>query len=118
MSAYGTGQDETRSVAVGDVNGDGIPDVIAGNIGQLNAVYFGNAERTFSSSATFGEPQSRTYAVAVADLDRDGDLDVVAANVGARNVAFFNQGQGARFVAQPFGQPNAGQLWPVRRVVA
>lgn len=91
VSGYGTGSDETRGVAVGDVDGDGRLDIVAANIGEANAVYFGDGLGGFGRSLTFGAGDDQSYAVRLADLDLDGDLDIVVANVGARNAVYFNR---------------------------
>lgn len=78
----------TTSVAVGDVNGDGLPDVVAvdydvnGNNGQAT-VFIQNSARpgTFLAAVTFpagAQPQ----AVRIADVNGDGLADLVVANRG------------------------------------
>ena len=91
-SGYGTGSDETRGVAVGDVDGDGRQDIVTANIGEVNAVYFGDAAGGFERSLPFGSVDDESYAVRLADVDLDGDLDIIVANVGAQNAVYFNRG--------------------------
>ena len=71
---------EPFSVAVGDFNGDGKPDLVAANLGQASvSVLVGAGDGTFQAQQTFAvgtEPQS----VAVGDFDRDGMPDLVTAN--------------------------------------
>ena len=73
-------------IAVGDINRDGIPDMITanqgvdgpGNFGNLS-VLLGTADGNFSAGATI-EPSLKVRSVVLADVDADGILDVVTGN--------------------------------------
>ncbi len=93
------------SFAIADVNGDGIPDIVApparmGN-GKLR-VWIGNGQGTFSewplSFVEDGKPSSRFSldygAVAVGDIDGDGKMDIVCASHGGGAVSLFGDGAG------------------------
>lgn len=66
-----------RDVVMGDLNGDGNPDLIAANeLGEAVNVLLGNANGTFQNALTYpvaGAP----YGIALGDLNRDGRLDAV-----------------------------------------
>jgi len=84
--AYSTGGEQTNSVAIGDVNGDGIPDLIVANFQQSQsaegevAVLLGNGDGTFQPAVTYDAGGEYSYSVALGDLRGDGILDVVVAN--------------------------------------
>ena len=89
------GNEQTLSVALGDVDGDTDMDVYFGNIAG-DAVWInqggaqgGTAGVFVDSGQSLGTTESR--GVALGDLDRDGDLDAVTANSGA-NFVWINQG--------------------------
>jgi hypothetical protein len=92
-----------RSVAAGDINGDGMADIIAGTAaGQPVQIFLGDLPRescdcprdflvTPLSIASNGAHEG----VALADFDRNGSLDIVVANDGGlTDVVFFNDGAG------------------------
>lgn len=85
----------TRSIAVGDIDRDGDPDLVAGNSGQPSRLYLSNGkldpfEEVSGSDITSDARQ--TSSVALADLDKDGDLDLVAGNSGQTNRYYPNLG--------------------------
>jgi hypothetical protein len=75
------------SVAIGDVDGDGKPDLIVVNTGANTvSVFLGSGTGTFGPKTDFATGAT-PHAVAVADLNGDGNLDLVVANTGADTVS-------------------------------
>ncbi len=89
---YSTGAYNANSVAVRDVNGDGIPDVVVGNqcatpdtYGCQNepgavSVLLGNGDGTFQPAVLYGSAGYCGYSVALGDLRGDGKVDIAMAN--------------------------------------
>jgi hypothetical protein len=85
---YDSGGGAALSVAVGDVNGDGKPDLVVTN--QQNSlgnnetgvvgVLLGNGDGTFRTAVTYGSGGNGPFSVAVADVNGDGKLDLLVAN--------------------------------------
>jgi hypothetical protein len=85
---YGTGAYFVNSVAVADMNGDGIPDLVATNFFKnangsghgAVSVLFGNGDGTFQPPVIYDSGEYSTYSVAIADLNGDGNPDLAVTN--------------------------------------
>jgi hypothetical protein len=53
---FGTGSDDTYTLALGDVNGDGYLDIAVGNGGGQNVVYLGDGDGTFDTTSFISAP--------------------------------------------------------------
>jgi hypothetical protein len=100
--------DHTTSVFLGDMDGGGDLDVIAGNRGpqdpdtgefggELNKLYLNNGDASPFSGVALEIPigledVDNTTSITVGDVDDDGDLDVVAGNYNAPNKTYLNNG--------------------------
>jgi hypothetical protein len=73
------------SVAVGDLNGDGLPDLAAANSGSSNvSVMLGDGSGGFGGATNY-DTHGSAKAVAIGDLNGDGKPDLVTANGGTYN---------------------------------
>jgi len=81
IRCFGIGWDGTESVALGDINGDGSLDIVAGNVLGMgsgpNAVYLNDETGNFEIARNLGAESDGAVSVAVGDIDSDGDLDLV-----------------------------------------
>jgi len=103
---YGSGRDETRAVAVADLDGDGNLDWVAGNIRQPNAIYLGDGTGGVGKTLNFGRADGQTYTLTIADMDNDGQPDIIVGNTAQPNAVFFNLGGGKNFREVRFGEPS------------
>ncbi|MGC3947125.1 MAG: VCBS repeat-containing protein [Chryseolinea sp.] len=97
---------EANGLDVGDVNGDGLPDLIVGNSGSKpqNFLWINNPEKQgyFIDYTTEGLPaiEDQTQAVKLVDLNGDGSFDLVVGNEVPPNRLYVNDGKG-KFTEQP-----------------
>lgn len=94
------GNSEGNGLDVGDVNGDGLPDVIVGNSGAegQNFLWINDASRPghFMDRTDDLLPQvnDATQSIKLADLNGDGHLDMVVGNEVPPNRLLINDGTG------------------------
>jgi hypothetical protein len=77
------------ALTVGDLNGDGVIDVVVGNVEAPSVVYFNDGTGRHFTPVTFGNNKGTVYGFAIGDLDRDGLQDIAAARSEAPNVVYF-----------------------------
>jgi hypothetical protein len=86
-------------VAVGDVNGDGLPDLaVASGSGVM--VLAGNGDGTFQLGVNY-RAGSSPRSVALADLNGDGAIDLAVANSDSGNISVLLNGTVAPSVSRP-----------------
>jgi len=78
----------TTGVAVGDFNGDGIPDLmVVSASSQRLTVLQGNGNGTFTAGTQHFNAGSVPVRIAVADFNGDGKVDVAVVNKSSNNVS-------------------------------
>jgi uncharacterized protein (UPF0548 family) len=85
---YGSGGYGPQSIAVADVNGDGKPDLLVGNVcgvdlncdNEVIAVLLGNGDGTFQAAQSYTLAGYGPISIAVADVNGDGKVDLVVSN--------------------------------------
>lgn len=106
----------TDSIAVGDFNGDGNPDLVVASQCQDSScgnggvsVLLGNGDGTFQSAQSYNSEGSHADSVVVTDLNGDGAADLVVLNLCQRGdcsvgtvSSLLGRGNGTFRFAHPF----------------
>ncbi len=90
----------STSVALGDINGDGSPDLAVG-VGVIREgtphLFINDGTGRFDDQTTFrlgGIEQPNSFSTQLVDLNGDGTLDLFLCNIPGRAVLFTNNGKG------------------------
>lgn len=99
MSSQLLARSEANGLDVGDVNGDGLPDIVVGNSGEKgqNFLWLNDADKPgqfMEANATLPQVNDATQSINLADVDGDGDLDMLVGNEVPPNRLLINNGNG------------------------
>ena len=103
---------DTRSVVLGDLDGNGTLDIVLGNNGQPSQVYLNDGHGTFTSTAAPINPAGNaTNGLALGDFNGDDTLDIVLGNYQQPSQVYLNNGHGdftpttTPLTSPPLGNP-------------
>ena len=90
-SSFSADLHDTFALALGDLNGDGRPDLVVGNSGAVNRIHLhGGSFAPFSEGVDLTADSHETRSLAIADVNGDGAPDIVAGNKDQPNRLYLN----------------------------
>jgi len=100
---FHTGQ-TPASVAIGDLNADGKPDLVTSNWGYNVSVLLGNGDGSFGTVTNYPSVYGNKKCVALGDFNGDGKLDVGTGTLSGGNaLVLLGNGNGSLGTATAFG---------------
>lgn len=108
QSIYNTGSDP-HSVAVADLNGDGIPDLaVANQLDNTFSVLLGNGDGTFQPMIAYPTSGFTPNSIVAGDFNKDGRMDLAFANTNSNTVGVaIGNGDGTFQPAQTYATGKA-----------
>ncbi len=95
-STYDSGAALGDSVSIGDLNGDGNPDVAIGNVvGNTVGILLGHGDGSLGSPVNYPTSKNDTYTVTLADLNHDGHLDLMVSTCAVMGTSCGGSTKGA-----------------------
>ena len=91
----------TTSIAVGDINGDGLVDLVCGNGGDSSMVFLNLGSNFDTKPAWTSNDTLQTSGIALGDVDGDGDLDLVCGNNALEDPSTLYLNEGRMFADEP-----------------
>ena len=106
------GSEDTYSISLGDVDNDGLLDILVGNCGSENQILMNRGGGVFDEAIALPGGSEDTMSISLGDVDNDGLLDILVGNCGSENQILMNRGGGVfdEAIALPGGSKDTASI--------
>lgn len=108
---FGPPNASIRTSQVGDLNNDGLMDIVTIDINSGVIAYFQQFDLSFSSGIPIGNQAASPKALSLADLNTDGNIDIIVGFVQTSSVVYYNNDNANNFIEVEFGENNQGTVY-------
>jgi len=108
---FGPSNASIRTAQLGDLNNDGLLDIVAIDSKGGTYVYFQQTDSSFSSGRSIGNVTARPNALSLSDLDQDGNVDIIVGYVKASSMVYYNNNNANNFQEVMFDKFNQGTVY-------
>jgi hypothetical protein len=108
---FGPSNASIRTSQVGDLNNDGLVDIVTIDTNNGVIAYFQQSDSSFSTGKSIGNEEASPKALTLGDLNLDGNIDIIVGFVQSSSIVYYNNDNANNFLEVEFGENNQGTVY-------
>ena len=108
---FGAPNASIRTSQVGDLNNDGLMDIVTIDTNSGVIAYFQQSGSSFSSGISIGNEAASPKALSLGDLNLDGNIDIIVGFVQSSSIVYYNNDNADNYLEVEFGENNQGTVY-------